>query len=370
MGSIRKAPRSDRWEARYRDALGAQRTRTFDRKSDARAFLAAIETAVRRGEWRDPALAKIRFADWAEEYLDGAVHKRATTLYHDRSRLRNHILPVFGSMPLVAIRPLDVRRFVEGLNTRMAPSTVRTVYGTLRAVLTSAVNADLLAVSPCRGVKLPAKRPTDKRVLTMEELHRLADVMPELDRPIVYLAAVTSMRYEEVAALRVGRLNFLSRTPSLAVVETVTEVGGFEDVKTPAGRRTIQLPPFLVSMLAEHLVRRGSPGPDELVFVAPRGGTLRMTNYHRRVWLPAVHAAGLEGFTFHGLRHSTVGLMVEMGHHPLVIQRRLGHSSSQTTMDVYGHVMAALDEAVTADFENLFRKPRPAPRSNRKKATS
>jgi integrase len=370
MGSIRKAPRSDRWEARYRDAVGAQRTRTFNRKTDAKAFLAAIETAVRRGEWRDPALARIRFADWAEEYILGAVHKRVTTLAQDQGRLRRDILPVFGPMPLVAIRPLDVRRFVEQLNTRLAPSTVRTVYGTLRAVLTAAVNADLLAVSPCRGVKLPPKRPTDKRVLTIEELHRLADVMPELDRPIVYLAAVTSMRWEEIAGLRVGRLNFLSRSPSLAVVETFTEIGGFQDVKTPAGRRTIQLPPFLVSMLAEHLARRGSPSPDELVFVAPRGGTLLMTNFHRRVWLPAVAAAGLDGFTFHGLRHSTVGLMVEMGHHPLVIQKRLGHSSSQTTMDVYGHVLAALDETVTADFEDLFRKARPSVRPIKKGATS
>ena len=194
--------------------------------------------------------------------------------------------------------------------------------------------------------------------------------MPELDRPIVYLAAVTSMRWEEIIALRVGRLNFMSRTPSLVVVETHTEITGFQDVKTPAGRRTIHLPPFIVSMLAEHLARRGSPGPGELVFVAPRGGTLLMTNFHRRVWLPAVRAAGLEGFTFHGLRHSTVGLMVEMGHHPLVIQKRLGHSSSQTTMDVYGHVMAALDESVTADFEGLFRRPGPATRPIDKDASS
>ena len=273
-------------------------------------------------------------------------------------------------MPLVAIRPSDVRRLVEQLNTRLAPSTVRTVYGTLRAVLTAAVNADLLATSPCRGVKLLPKRPTDTRVLTIHELHRLADVMPELDRPIVYLVAVTSMRWEEIAALRVGRLNFLSRSASLAVVETFTEIGGFRDVKTSAGRRTIQLPPFLVSMLAEHLARRGSPGADELVFVAPRGGTLLMSNFHRRVWLPAVGAAGLDGFTFHGLRHSTVGLMVEMGHHPLVIQKRLGHFSSQTTMDVYGHVLAALDETVTADFEDLFRKARPAVRPMKKGATS
>ncbi len=358
MGSIRRAPRTSRWEARYRDPGGRQRTATFDRKGDATAFLAAMETDIQRGAWRDPQLGRILFSDWAEQYLAGAVHKRANTLYQDRQRLRHHILPAFGKMPIGTITPLDVRRFVERLSTHLAPSTVRTVYGTLRAILGAAVDADLLAVTPCRGVKLPPKRPTEKRVLTVEELHRLADAMPAQYRPMVYLAAVGSLRWEEIAGLRVGRVNFMSRTPSVVILETFTEIGGFEDVKTPAGRRTIQLPPFLVAMLAEHLARRGSPGPDELVFVATRGGTLRATNFHRRYWLPAVAKAGLRGFTFHGLRHSTVGLMVEMGHHPLVIQRRLGHASSATTMDVYGHVLAALDERVTADFEALLSKTR------------
>jgi len=363
MGSIRRAPRTGRWEARYRDPAGRQRTATFDRKGDATVFLAAMETDMQKGAWRDPQLGRILFADWADQYLAGAVHKRATTLHQDRQRLRSHILPAFGNMPIARITPLDVRRFVERLDTHLAPSTVRTVYGTLRAILSAAVAADLLAVTPCRGVKLPPKRPTEKRVLTVEELHRLGDAMQAEYRPMVYLAAVGSLRWEEIAGLRVGRLNFMSRTPTVAILETFTEIGGFEDVKTPAARRTIQLPPFLVAMLAEHLARRGTPGPGELVFVAPRGGTLQMTNFHRRNWLPAVAKAGLPGFTFHGLRHSTVGLMVEMGHHPLVIQRRLGHASSSTTMDVYGHVLAALDDSVTADFQALLGKPKASPGS-------
>lgn len=354
MGSIRKAPRTGRWEARYRDPNGRQRTETFDRKADAQAALAARETDKQRGTWRDPQLGRITFAAWSEEYLAGAVHKRATTLAQDRQRLRKHLLPAFGAMQLAAITPLDVRRFVERLSADYAPSTVRTVYGGLRAILAAAVAADLIAITPCRGVKLPAKRPIEKRVLTVDELHRLAAAMPEEYRPIVYLAAVGSLRWEEIAGLRVGRIKFLARPPVLEVREAFTDVGGFADVKSAASRRTIQLPPFLVTMLAEHLARRGSPGPDELVFVAPRGGPLRAANFHKRPWTGAVQAAGLAGFTFHGLRHSTVGLMVEMGHHPLVIQRRLGHSSSQTTMDIYGHVLATLDDAVTADFERVL----------------
>ncbi len=360
MGSIRRAPRSNRWEARYRDPYGAQRTATFERKADAQVFLATVEADKQRGLWRDPALSRITFAAWSQEYLAGAIHKQATTLAQDRHRLRKHLLPAFGSKALGSITPLDVRQFVAALAESHAPSTVRTIYGGLRSILAAAVAADLLAVTPCRGVRLPPKRPSDKRVLTVAELRRLGNSLPATDRAIVYVAAVGSLRWEEIAGLRVGRINFMSRTPTLEVAEVFTDVGGFAVPKSPASRRTIQLPPFLVTMLAEHLAHRGSPGPEDLVFVAPRGGPLRAANFHKRSWAPAVARAGLDGFTFHGLRHSTVGLMVEMGHHPLVIQRRLGHSSSQTTMDIYGHVLAALDESVTADFERLFSTSRGA----------
>ncbi len=360
MGSIRRAPRSSRWEARYRDPYGAQRTATFDRKADAHVFLAAVEADKQRGLWRDPALSRITFAAWADEYLNGAIHKQVTTLAQDRQRLRKHLLPAFGSRALGSITPLDVRQFVQQLAQSHAPSTVRTIYGGLRTILAAAVAADLIAVTPCRGVRLPPKRPIEKRVLTVAELRRLGDAMSVESQPIVYLAAVGSLRWEEVAGLRVGRINFMSRTPTLEVAEVFTDVGGFALPKSGASRRVIQLPPFLVTMLTEHLARRASHGPDELVFVAPRGGPLRAANFHKRTWAPAVAKADLEGFTFHGLRHSTVGLMVEMGHHPLVIQRRLGHSSSQTTMDIYGHVLAALDDSVTEDFERLFSDSRGA----------
>jgi integrase len=162
-----------------------------------------------------------------------------------------------------------------------------------------------------------------------------------------------------VAGLRVGRLDFLRRT--LTVAETLSEVNGrlsFADVKTAASRRTLTVPVEVMDLLAEHLARRGRPGPDELVFVAHDGGPLRATNFRRRVWAPAVNQAGLEGMTFHGLRHSAVGLMIELGAHPRVIQQRMGHSSIRTTLDVYGSVLPAVDEAVTAGLGGLLSRSR------------
>ena len=55
MGSIRKSPRTvgrskseARWEARFRDPSGHQRTRSFTSQADAKAFLATTEADVLR----------------------------------------------------------------------------------------------------------------------------------------------------------------------------------------------------------------------------------------------------------------------------------------------------------------------------------
>ena len=80
MGSVRRAPRTNRWEARYRDPAGRQRTATFDRKGDAQAFLATTEADRRRGAWRSPEAGRLTFADVATAWLDSNPAKRPTTL--------------------------------------------------------------------------------------------------------------------------------------------------------------------------------------------------------------------------------------------------------------------------------------------------
>ena len=85
------------------------------------------------------------------------------------------------------------------------------------------------------------------------------------------------------------------------------------------------MPGFISSMLAKHLLRRGRPDPDEVVFVGPDRGPLHAGNFRNRVWRPAVVKAGLEGLTFHGLRHSAAGLIIALGAPDHVLQERMGH---------------------------------------------
>ena len=81
---------------------------------------------------------------------------------------------------------------------------------------------------------------------------------------------------------------------------------------------------------------------------------MRAANFWARVWRPAVSAADLERLTFHGLRHTAAGLMIEVGAHIEAIKQRMGQSSIRVTSDVYGSLMPSVDESVTRDVERLF----------------
>ena len=135
MGSVDTLKHPTRYKARYRDPGGVQRSRTFKKKSDAERYLALIEADVLRGTWLDPAKGKTTYESWSKSYLEGALHKRGTTMARDLHVNEKHLIPRLGNMPLASITPLDVQAVVRSMALTLAPATVRTDYGVLRAVL-------------------------------------------------------------------------------------------------------------------------------------------------------------------------------------------------------------------------------------------
>ena len=370
FGSTRKLP-SGRWQASYwHEGARFLGPTTFATKADANSWLSATESSIHSGTWIDPQGGEVTFCQWCDWYFEGATHKRATTMARDKNVVRTHLLPAFGDKALNEISPMDVRKLVRKMSDRLAPTTVRTNYAVLRAILNAAVEVDLIVRSPCRGVRMPPHRRNEVRFLSPSELDVLAEAMPAQYKPMVYVAGVLGLRWSEVAGLRVRCVDVGNRT--LTVKETLAEVDGkvaFADVKSPASRRVITMPGFLTTMLAEHLMRQARPAQDALVFVDSEGGPLHSGNFRNRVWYPAIKKAGFEGLTFHGLRHSAAGLLISIGAPDHVLQERMGHSSSRVTRDVYGHVLPSVHDEVTEEIDRIFqgrgarrsRKPRALP---------
>lgn len=253
-----------RWRARYRGPDGRERSKTFDRRVDAERWLAGVAVARARGEWVDPALGRTTLAEWTERWWPTTANLRPSTRARDETYLRCYVLPAFGAWRLADVGQLDVSTWVAELSASgRAPATVQKAYQLLGKVMGAAVDAGLLARSPCQWVPLPRVEREEMRFLDPAEVARLADAFDPRYRALVFVASYGGLRLGELAGLRRHRVDLLRGT--VAVAEIAVEVRGTVHVgqpKTKAGRRTVGLPgPWPTSWAGtwRRRRRRGSP---------------------------------------------------------------------------------------------------------------
>lgn len=109
-----------------------------------------------------------------------------------------------------------------------------------------------------------------------------------------------------------------------------------QEPKTRRSKRTIPVARSVMRRLDQHLADHVGPEPDALVFTAQRGGPLFRSTFAPEAWRPAVERASLDGFTFHGLRHRFVAILVAAGCNVREVSEWAGHNSVAFTLARYG----------------------------------
>ena len=100
--------------------------------------------------------------------------------------------------------------------------------------------------------------------------------------------------------------------------------------KTPKSNRTIKMPDFLVEEMQDYLKMLYAIQPNDRIFTITKNGL------HREM-SRASEAAGVKRITIHGLRHSHISLLIEMGFSAVAIGDRVGHESAEITYH-YAHL--------------------------------
>jgi integrase len=290
---------------------------------------------------------------------------RATTFEGYERMIRLHINPEVGTIRIARLTPQALSRLYRTLLDRgLAPKTVRLVHALLHRALRQAVRWRIVAVNVADAVDAPRAGRPEFRTLSPEEADRLMEAArPDRFHGLFVLAIASGMREAELLGLRWSDLDF--EHSSLSVRQQAMRVKGrwlFTEPKTSKGRRVISLPPFAVEALRQHRVRHaeerlgmGKAWEDhDLVFPNHAGRPVEKQNLLRRHFWPLLERAGLPHIRFHDLRHTAATLLLSEGVHPKVVQERLGHSTINTTMDVYSHVMPTLQKEAAGHLERLF----------------
>ena len=339
---------SGQWRARYRTPDGRERSKTFRRRADAERFLAVVESEKLRGEYVDPLGGRRLFADVVDDWLNSHVQLRPTTLEQRESRLRNHVLPHFGDRPIGSITRNDVQAWVNHRSEVMAPASVTVCYSYLAGVFKAAIEDQLIARTPCRGIKLPRIEQPPVQPIPTVAVHRLAEGIGSRFRSLVVTAAGTGMRQGECFGLTIDRVDFGRGVIVVdrQLVQLSAALPHIAPPKTPAAYRTIPLPAVVASAIKSQIDEFGTGtavdsvgrAVEGIVFTRGDGHPIRRSAFNGR-WRTAVKRAGLPtGTRFHELRHYYASVLIDAGESVKVIQARLGHKSAVETLDTYGHL--------------------------------
>lgn len=213
---------------------------------------------------------------------------------------------------------------------KRSPATVNRELSVLSAILTLAVDDELIPSNPCRRVR-PLRMDNERsRYLTRDEEARLLATLEgqEWLQNIVTMAINTGMRRGEIFKLRWFDVDF-----ARGVIHV-------RDTKT-AKNRVVPMNAAVREMLERQPKKSGH------VFPSPKTGG-QLVDIKRPFGM-ACEAAGIADLRFHDLRHTAATRLADAGVNVVVIAEILGHSDIRTTKR-YSH---AMDEAKREAVEKL-----------------
>ena len=312
------------------------------------------------------------FGDWlAYWYENHSKPKlRPTTQANYESRIRLHIVPEIGKIPLNKLTQNDLQQFYarlkktgrtrfteqhgEGLSDRM----VRMCHAVCRTALEKAMQDGLIRTNPAIGCKLPPKKAREMQVLDREELQRLL-IQAEAEGyyELFLLDLATGLRRGELMALQWDDLDF--KTGVLNVNKQIYDVKGELQLSTPKTKTSIRklaLPPAVVSVLKEYRATVNS----RWMFPSPVKEDCPMTPCAIRKRLQKIlEHAECKHVRFHDLRHTFATLSLQNGIDVKTLSAMLGHVSAATTLDIYTHITDDMRHSAAANIDRGIGKAEP-----------
>jgi integrase len=268
-----------RYIAVYRDLRGRQRSAgTYPSRRLAEKAWQRAEVRMELGRTGDPGLGKQTFRQYAEETWLPNHEVEVTTRQNYTYVLYKHLMPAFGTMRMIDIMPMHVREWVTGQkNLGLSPATIAGNKVILSAIFTTALNDQVTALHPCKGVKIPPVPVKPRTIITPEQFAELYEAIPDAQSQLLVETAIeTGLRWGELTELRVRDIEFATRmlTVSRAVVTVQPrfhpEGGRFLVKEYPKDReyRRLKLSAQIAAKLKAHVTEHGR-GRDDLIFQAP-----------------------------------------------------------------------------------------------------
>ena len=250
------------------------------------------------------------------------------------------------------LQPHHIQDFYAGLYKKGRNGNTAIHYHVLlREALQNAVKIDLVSKNVADLVDRPKKEKYQAEFYNKEELKLLFEAIKgdplEL---VIHITAYYGLRRSEVLGLKWSAIDFTNKMIKINhKVVQVKKQGllGKNKMKNKTSNRTLPLIPHIEQMLIAEKQKQeknkqlcgNGYNKDYLDYVCVNNiGELFKPDYLTQHFVIIQQKSNLKHIRFHDLRHSCASLMLANGTPMKQIQEWLGHSTFQTTADIYAHL--------------------------------
>ena len=339
------------WFVRLYHEGRERRFGSFPHKTKAREFYEKAKLEQKEGRLfpeRYQLGGYAKLAEVLEDYLMAFTGRSE----RDERRYKKAWLELLLGARLTVITPalLETMRAKLSEGGR-SPQTVNRYMQFLRRVLSKAVRDGKLGSNPVSRIKM-FKEPAGRlRFLSLEEEQELCKAVGPEFAPWVRLAILTGMRQAEQFSLRWEHIDFEHGL----ITVPATKAGGVQYVKLNGEAKQILREMHTRAAKAQAVAeaeaiagqQETAPCRSQWVFLSENPDThVDPRNFYRRVYLPKVKELGLDGVSWHTLRHCFASRLAMSGATEGTIAALLRHSSTALVRR-YAHLSPShLQEAV------------------------
>ena len=253
-------------------------------------------------------------------------------------------------------------------NKTLSERTVLHYHRLLSCIFSTAVQWQLIPSNPCSRVKPPKVHPKEISYLDdvkARELISILNTAPIQYKTMIITLIYTGMRSGELLGLEWKDVDFENNIITIRRASQYVSGMGIitKEPKNKTSVRTNKYPDVLFALLKDYKVWQNK----ERLKLGDRweDNDRLFTTYDGKPMHPNTLNKWLKGFlqdkdfpdiTIHSLRHTNATLLIAGGVDIRTVSRRLGHSQTSTTLNIYTHAIQSADAMAADTLDDILNK--------------